>query len=294
MGILGALPQGLVCRQIEEDDRRGVVDCLRRGFPERPRRHWEKALERMKARPVLSDFPQYGYCLASEGNIVGVMLTFFFRQPALEGQPIRCNLSSWTVDERFRAYAGKLIMTAMRCREVTFLSITPAPITLKVTEGLRFQRFVGGQQAFFPALSLASSPMKVVMARSASPELDFLSPGEREVLLDHAHLGCDALICVQGDTAYPFVFKSRRVLRGILPCSQVIYCRSAEELSKCAGALGRYLLRQGRVLCLLDANAPVPGLVGRYFAGIGPKYYKGPSPALPGDLAYTEFVMFGP
>ncbi|MCJ8151965.1 MULTISPECIES: hypothetical protein [Shinella] len=291
MGILGKLPEGLACRTIEKDDWCGVIDCLGRGFPEHPRRHWQDALERMAARPVVDDHPQHGYCLASEGQIVGVMLTLFFRQPALAAQPVRCNLSSWAVDEPFRSYAGKLIMTAMRRREVTFLSITPAPITLKVTEGLRFQRFADGQQAFLPALSTVKTSTRVVVARR-SAELELLPEAERRLLIDHADLGCDALICVQGAHAYPFVLKSRRILRGLLPCSQVIYCRSVEALGQCAGAIGRHLLRKGRVLCVVDANTPIPGLVGRYFPDIGPKYYKGPNPPFPGDLAYTEFVLF--
>ncbi|HEV7247016.1 MAG TPA: hypothetical protein VGN93_08515 [Shinella sp.] len=290
MGVLGALPEGLVCRPIEEGDWPGVIDCLGRGFPERPRRHWEEALARMARRPAVDAFPRYGYALVSEGRVVGVMLTLYFHHPAVEA--IRCNLSSWTVDEDFRAYAGKLVMSALRRREVTFLSITPAPVTLKVTEGLRFQRFANGQQAFVPVLSRVKAPARVVAVRPGIPELDLLPEGERAILLDHAEFGCDALICILGGTAYPFVFKSRRVLRGLVPCSQVIYCRSPEALGQCAGALGRHLLRRGRLFAIVDANAPVPGLVGRYFSEVGPKYYKGPNPPFPGDLAFTEFVIF--
>ena len=44
---------------------------------------------------------------------------------------------------------------------------------------------------------------------------------------------------------------------------------------------------------LVDASAAVPGLFGRYFPDIGPKYAKGPNPPAPGDLAFTEFVVFG-
>lgn len=292
MGILGSLPGSLICRPIEETDWNGVIDCLRRGFPDRPRRHWEEALSRMAQRPPVCDFPRYGYALLSESQVVGVMLTLFFRQTGLEEAPLRCNLSSWTVDERFRSYAGKLIMAAMRHREATFLSITPAPVTLKVTEGLRFQRFANGQQVFLPLLSHVKAPTKVVVARSGAAELDLLPEGERTILLEHANFGCDALICVMDDMAYPFVFKSRRVLRGLLPCSQVIYCRSPAALGQCAGALGRYLLRKGRLLGIVDANAPVPGLFGRYFPEVGPKYYKGPNPPFAGDLAFTEFVLF--
>jgi hypothetical protein len=45
-------------------------------------------------------------------------------------------------------------------------------------------------------------------------------------------------------------------------------------------------------LVLLDANGPVPGLVGKYFDGSRPKYFKGPTQPRLGDLAYTQLAMF--
>lgn len=294
MSFLGALPEGLACRPITEGDWGPAIECLRRGFPERSRRYWEQALARMARRPVVEDFPRYGYVLVSGERIVGVMLTLYFRHPGVDGDAIRCNLSSWAVDEDFRSYAGKLVMTALRRREITFLSITPAPVTLKVTEALRFQRFADGQHAFIPLLSSIGTPSRIIEARAGLSELAMLSESERYILLEHAALGCHALICIRDGAAFPFVFKTRRVLRGLVPSSQVIYCRSHAELSRCARALGRYLLRKGQVFCLVDAMGPVPGLVGRYFAEVGPKYFKGPNPPSPGDLTFTEFVVFSP
>ncbi|AOF90541.1 hypothetical protein [Sinorhizobium sp. RAC02] len=292
MSALGALPEGLTCRPIMQADWQAVIDCLGRGFPERPRKHWEEALTRMARRRPVGDFPQYGYVLDSAGRIVGVMLTLYF--PALgQRDAVRCNLSSWAVDEDFRSYALKLVMTAMRRKEVTYLSITPAPVTLKVTEALRFKRFADGQLAFLPILSSTGKPVQVVEVRPDAPELGLLPQDEQEMLLQHAAMGCRALICIRDGLASPFVFKTRRVLKGLVPCSQVIYCRSHADLSQHAGALGRHLLRKGQLICLVDSNGPVTGLVGRYFAEIGPKYFKGPNPPSPGDLAFTEFVVFG-
>ncbi|WLS00531.1 hypothetical protein [Shinella sumterensis] len=289
MSVLGPLPESLACRPIEEADWPGVIDCLRRGFPERSQRHWEGALERMSGCAAVQDLPRYGYLLDCEGRVVGVLLALYFRHP---GDAIRCNLSSWAVNEEFRSYAGKLIMTAMRRRDVTFLSITPAPVTLKVTEALRFRRFAEGQQAFVPLLSRATGAIRAVVARPGLAELDRLPEEDRTLLLDHAALGCDSVVCLDGDDAYPFVLKPRRVLRGLIPCSQVIYCRSHADLSRCAHALGRHLARKGLFFAVVDACGPVPGLTGRYFAGVGPKYAKGPNPPWPGDLAFTEFAVF--
>jgi hypothetical protein len=292
VSVLGTMPEGLVCRPIERADWQAVIECLQRGFPDRSHQYWENALNRIEDRPVVGDFPRYGFILDHAGDIVGVMLTLYFRHAGAEGESIRCNLSSWTVDPDFRAYAGKLIMAALRHRDVTFLSVTPAPVTRRVVEALRFQRFADGQHAFLPILSHVHARTRVVSVRPETPELNQLPSHERRILLDHAALGCDAMICITDGSVNPFVFKTRRVLRGLVPASQVIYCRSHADLSQCAGALGRYLLRKGMIFCLVDARAPVPGLIGRYFAEIGPKYFKGPSLPAPGDLAFTEFALF--
>jgi hypothetical protein len=45
---------------------------------------------------------------------------------------------------------------------------------------------------------------------------------------------------------------------------------------------------------MADANGPVPGLVGKYLAEHGPKYFKGPVQPTLGDLSYTELVILGP
>ena len=45
----------------------------------------------------------------------------------------------------------------------------------------------------------------------------------------------------------------------------------------------------------IDANGPLVGLVGRFFADRRPKYYRGDGgPPRLGDLAETELVLFGP
>jgi hypothetical protein len=43
---------------------------------------------------------------------------------------------------------------------------------------------------------------------------------------------------------------------------------------------------------VVDANGPIPGLVGRYSEARGRKYAKGPHVPRLGDLAYTEGVFF--
>ena len=50
---------------------------------------------------------------------------------------------------------------------------------------------------------------------------------------------------------------------------------------------------RGRPLLIIDANGPMPGLVGKYFDQKMPRYFRGPQRPRLGDLAYTEIAMLG-
>jgi hypothetical protein len=46
-------------------------------------------------------------------------------------------------------------------------------------------------------------------------------------------------------------------------------------------------------LVIVDANGPIPGLIGLFRRDSMPKYFKGPQPPRLGDLAYTEYALLG-
>lgn len=294
MAVLGALPPDLRCRPIREADWEGVVDCLCRGFPERNRSYWIQALTRLSQRPAVAKFPQYGFALEKADRIVGVLLTLYTRYRGQEGDEIRCNLSSWSVDAEFRPYGAKLVTAVLKRRDVTYTNISPAPATLKANWALGFRPFSTGQFAFLPALNSVQRSCRVLEVRPDLAEMAMLSDSERYILSEHSALGCLSLICICDGEAFPFVLMPRRILRGLIPCFQIVYCRSLTDLSRCAGAVGRFLLRSGILLCVVDAKEPIAGLFGWYGPNRGLKYFKGPRPPSLGDLTFTELVIFGP
>ncbi|RWM22699.1 MAG: hypothetical protein E5X53_08300 [Mesorhizobium sp.] len=271
-----------------------MVDCLCRGFPERSRSYWIQALTRLSQRPAVAEFPQYGLALEKADRIVGVVLTLYTLYRGQEGDEVRCNLSSWSVDAEFRPYGAKLVTTILKRRDVTYTNISPAPATLKANWALGFRPFSTGQFAFLPALNSVPPSCRVLKARPDLAEMAMLSDSERYILTEHAALGCLSLICICNGAAFPFVLMPRRILRGLIPCYQVIYCGSLADLSRCAGAMGRFLLRSGILLCVVDAKEPIAGLFGWYRHNSGLKYFKGPRPPSLGDLTFTELVIFGP
>ena len=284
---------GVVCRVIEERDLPGVIDCLMRGFPERPRAYWTDGLARLAARPAVDDLPRFGHLLAAGDVVVGVLLQIFAKRETSDGPYTRCNMAGWCVDPEFRGYGHPLHARSISRREAVYFTVTPAPHTLKTLAAVGYRRYSEGQVIFAPLLTNGEVGARVVAYAPDRKEAARLSQSDAALLARHAALGCAAFIGLCGDEARPLVFQSRRIWRERIPCVHLIYCREPSDLARFASAYGRHLARDGRFFVVADAAGPVAGLAGRYFAGREPRYYKGPRAPSPCDLADTELVIFG-
>jgi hypothetical protein len=286
------VPPKIRSRQINEHDLESVADLLTRGFKIRRREYWRGALAKLTTHPTPPGLPRYGYLLECSGAPVGVVLLIFSSIPKGATVSIRCNVSSWYVEPDFRNQAALLISHALRHKHVTYLNASPAMNTRPIIEAQGFARYSQGQFVAIPALSpKCQAPTVTVTRADRTPEAPF-EAAERDLLLHHENYGCLSLWCTTPERAYPFVFMPRRV-KGIIPCVQLVYCRDIVELARFARPIGRFLARSGRPFVIVDANGSIPGLVGKYFDGKLPKYFKGPDRPRFGDLAYTESVMFG-
>jgi hypothetical protein len=280
------------CRQIAESDVAGIIALLARGFPARSLQFWQRALEHLGQHEPPPGLPKYGYLLESGGTPVGTLLLICSTSHTDGKLTARCNLSSWYVDPAFRSYAPLLVSRALSHKDVTYLNVSPAPHTWPIIEAQGFVRYCDGVFVAIPALSGLFGYSDVeILDPNTQPAVAF-DPLEQEILRRHAELACISLWCVTAGRAYPFVFRSRRVKK-ILPCAQLIYCRDIADFVRFAGPIGRYLARRGMPIVILDANAPIAGLIGSYRRGSMPKYFRGPQRPRLGDLAYTEYAVMG-
>jgi hypothetical protein len=279
-------------RQINDADIERVVDLLTRGFPLRSRGYWRRALGKLSSHPTPAEMPKYGYLLESSGDLVGVILVIFSTIPGEDASRMRCNVSSWYVEPAFRSHACLLTSQAIRHKNVTYVNISPALHTRPIVEALGFSRYSNGQFVAAPALSMKDPGGPVTVTDvDTRPQVPF-ERSELDLLSAHKQHGCLSLWCATSDRAYPFVFMPRRA-KGVIPCAQLVYCRNVADFVRLARPIGRYLAARGRPLVIIDSNGPIPGLVGKYFDGKAPKYFKGPDRPTFGDLAYTEAVLFG-
>lgn len=288
----GCTVPAIRCRQIVDSDVPEITALLARGFPSRDAQFWSNALARLGARQPPAGLPQYGYLLESDNKPVGTLLLICAQMQTADTSVRRCNLSSWYVEPEFRPYAALLVSRALANKEVTFLNVSAAPHTWPIIEAQGFSRYSDGVFVAVPALNgLFGNPGVTILDARTRPAVAF-DPREQDILLQHADLGCISLWCATSERAYPFVFRPRRVKK-LLPCAQLIYCRDVDDFVRFAGPLGRRLLRYGRPLVIIDANAPMRGLVGLYRRGNMPRYFKGRQKPRLGDLAYTEYAVLG-
>ncbi len=283
---------GIRCRQIDEGDTPAVAELLTRGFPNRNRQFWYHALDQLTRRAPPSDLPKYGYLLETDGVLVGAILLICSTVRMGGTLAPRCNLSSWYVEPAFRAYAPLLVSQALRHKEATYLNVSAAPHTWPIIEAQGFSRYSEGIFVCFPALGAGSKGGKVEARDAQQQPAAGVDPFEQEMLAQHAEHGCISVWCATADGNYPFVFRPRMV-KGFVPCAQLIYCRDIADFGRFAGPLGRYLALRGRPIVIVDANGPIPGLLGIFRRGSKPKYFRGPQRPRLGDLAYTEYAILG-
>jgi len=289
---MGSALPAIRCRQIGESDVPAVAALLGRGFPNRNRRFWHRALDELTRREPPSGLPKYGYLLETDGVVVGAILTICAAMRAGDRLAPRCNLSSWYVEPAYRAYAPLLVSQALHHKDVTYLNVSAAPHTWPIIEAQGFSRCSEGMFICLPALKRTCGGERVDILDARRYPAAGGDPFEQEILRHHAAYGCVSLWCVSGAHAHPFVFRPRLV-KGFIPCAQLIYCRDLADFTRFVGPLGRYLARHGRAIVIVDANRPIPGLLGVFRRDSKPKYFRGPQPPRLGDLAYTEYAILG-
>jgi hypothetical protein len=280
-------------RQIGEADIGMLGDLLLKGFGRRrTQEFWLAVLDRLTRNAPPPGLPKYGYVLENDGALVGVVLLLSTVIGNADAPTTRCNVSSWYVEPEFRGYAPLLAAQATKHPNVTYLNISPMPHTRPIVEALGYELYAGG---VFIAAPLLQAPFRVGGVRivgADAPPAAVNETFEQKLLMDHAACGCISFWCVSAERAYPFVFRPRLV-NGLIPYAQLVYCRAVDDLVRFAHPIGRALARRGRPLVMIDANGPIENLPGKYLRDVKPKYFKGPDRPRLGDLAYTETALFG-
>ncbi|HET7086655.1 MAG TPA: hypothetical protein VFI23_17950 [Rhizomicrobium sp.] len=264
------------CRLIEESDLDGLADLLTRGFPRTRRDRWLRGFARWKNLPVIEEAPRFGYLLEGRFGPVGVILLISSRR----GDRIVSDLSSWYVDPQWRSHSTLLISLATKLKHITYVHTSPAPLSWRALQAQGFSPYNFGR-SFYCAVPGGGTVSETIPAGLP----------EAQLLRDHRAMGWISLAVEKDGIVSPFVLKPARLEGPPLPVLDVMFCRGADDLKRCGGALARHFLPRGRLGFLIDGD--MEAMLSHYVEGKEPRYFKGPHRPLLGDLAYTEKVIFG-
>ena len=226
---------------IEERDLPKVVDCLMRGFPERPRAFWTDGLARLAARPPVGDLPRFGHLLAAGETVVGVAAAD--RLDARDRRrPLR-PAATWRAGASTRTIAA----TAIRCTPARSVG-AKSSISPSRPRRTRCRRSRRSAIAAIPR-ARSSSRRCCRAARSARASSTYAPDRpEAALLVRQATRACSpttprsaatpsSASC--GNEARPLVFQPRKIWRELIPCVHLVYCREPSDLARFGPAYGR-------------------------------------------------------
>ena len=271
-------------REIEPGERLGIANLLAKGLGYQPSRFLQ-IFEAIDQLPLVEGFPRYGFVLLNQNKPVGALITIHSYVINSAQKHVRCHLSGWYVEPKFAFYSTLLEKRATRNSNVSYINTSARHGTYKIIYAQGFRKYTLGKLLIPTVGNLlgGDKDAKIVGHEGVSPPLcDSL---EYELMSIHAKAGCICLWGVKDNHARPFVFR-KKMLKGFVPCVQLIFCRDISDIKIFAGSLSRNLLKRGFLFISMDANEAISGLNGFYFEGLEPRFYKGIAPPI-GDLAYT-------
>ena len=223
----------------------------------RPAAAWEEAFR----QNWCTGKPNNGFLLRHEGRIVGG-IGAIYSERSVRGRIERfCNITSWCVQERFRAQSMRLAMALTGQAGFHFSDLTPTAVVSGTLQFLKFKPMNERQAIWanlpWPFATLAG--VRIVVDAAAFARV--LGPEDAKAYHDHRHLPWlehAALGSSAGRWCY--VVWKRTQLKGVAGAF-VLALSDAEAFLRCRWAFGSHLLlRHGlaftRVECRLLPRVP--------------------------------------
>jgi hypothetical protein len=274
-------------RPIDDCDFGNALAVLTRGFPEKSESFWAEGLQKILASPSRRDAAPIGFLMAMGGEDVGIVLTIPSERSSPGGTQDVFNLAAWYVDEKHRWLAPRMLQKVV-AQNAVFTDLTPSLAAQAINQRLGFEILNEGFQVF-PLPWTALRPRK--QARVISVDEAKLPNDMRATLDQHARLGCIVAVLQDGAHQHPLIFS--RMTRRHLPGARVILTDSKKLIVDNLAVISRFLLRNGVLFLLMDANradAAATGSIARWSA---PTYVKGAADRNRIDHTYSELIFLG-
>jgi hypothetical protein len=275
-------------RPIEDRDFSSALAVLKRGFPERTEAFWAGGLQKILSSPSRRNAQPIGFLMAVGGEDVGIVLTIPSERHGRDGMLNIFNLAAWYVDEPHRWLAPRMLQKVIAQQGAVFTDLTPSATAQLINQRLGFEVLNEGFQVFpLPWTALRTRNQ----ARMIPLDEAELTSDTREMLDQHANLGCVVAVLKDGTARHPLIFS--RITRRRLPGARVILADSKNLIIDNLAVISRFLLGKGILFLMMDANradAVAGSSIARWSA---PTYVKGLADRKRIDHTYSELIFLG-
>jgi len=258
-----------------------------------------------------AEFP-YGYALIDGEQVHGFLGTIFARRTIKGKSVVCCNISSWVVDESYRAGLGRagrglgkrLAEPILTRKDVVVTALTPNVLSKKSCESMGFQRLDSEQVAIpvFPGfrgwpglgsyreLAISFEPWEF------SPRL---AEKERKICDDHRNLPCKHFLIESRESGeYCYGIATTSSIRRLATVDgnflNLCYLSNTEFFVRHFRSFAGLLWKEGRIAAVRYDQRMIAQCVSKFTLRIAaPRLFHSADVGSPQvDLLYSELVLF--
>jgi acetoacetyl-CoA synthetase len=214
-----------------------------------------------------------GFVLLDGNAIVGFIGTITARRQVDGEAVLVCNISSWSVHEKYRGWGMALLAAALRDESLTYTALTPQPTAWAALLAQRFTP-LNSHRIVMPPLLQAEAlfgPNRPVISFEPAMVLERLTSQQRQIFDDHAPYDCLQLTVSDGSDHAYLVVKRRthrlnarrlgglgKVLPVRIPYSDILHCSAPELLLRHLERVKLAILRRQRTAALVAEGRLFP------------------------------------
>ena len=258
-----------------------------------------------------AEFP-YGYALMEGEQIQGFLGTIYVRRTINGKSSVRCNISSWVVDENYRASLGKtgkglgrkLAEPVLAHKDIVVTALTPNPLSKKSCESMGFKRLDSEQIAIpvFPGFRGRpgfGSNRELAISFNTSEIFARLAEKERKICDDHRNLPCKHfLLESQKSGEYCYGIATTNPIRRLAGIGgkflNLCYVSNPEFFVRHFWAFAGLLWKEGHIAAVRYDQRMIPRSISRLAQRmVYPRLFHSTEVGSPQvDLLYSELVLF--
>ncbi len=240
-----------------------------------------------------------GYALVDRGRAVGFLGTLHKRRTIAGREERLCNLSSWIVEDSYRASGLALLRKAVQPKNVTITNFTASDQVAAILKQLGFRELDSTSYLFTPLTVFAPSPFRrrdVTLTGDKEIIRNTLGGDELAIFKDHAYEHCGHLLVTTPGKRLYLLYTVRKMKR-LIPYAHVHYTSDSPLLAQLIPQIVRHLLGRRRAAAVLvegrmmeEARARAGWALRKHQRRLYRSTSMQPSEV---DHLYTEFPVLG-